>query len=287
MRVFYCSNRYYSVVPWAYTDNKFYGHSTFIEVITMYKNAIVRKPGNSLVYGISTIDLGDPDVELALKQHANYVDVLQTCGVDVTVLEADEDFPDSTFVEDAAILLPDCAIITRPGALSRRGEIESMEKTLSRFYSKIERIEAPGTIEGGDVLNVGNHFYIGLSERTNAEGAAQLIEILKRHGCTGSQVEVEGFLHLKTAVAYLENNIMLVRESLMDLPEFQTYQRMLVDDEEGYAANCVWVNGTVLVPTGFPKTRQMILDAGFDVLEVNVSEFRKLDGGLSCLSLRR
>ena len=254
----------------------------------MYKMAIVRKPGNSLVKGIHSVDLGEPDIKLALRQHAAYVAALRNCGLDVIVLDADESFPDSTFVEDTAILLSECAIITRPGALSRQGETKDMKAVLSSIYDEIVEINAPGMLEGGDVLKVGKHFYIGLSERTNQEGAEQLIEYLEQYGYTGSVVMFEGFLHLKTAVSYLENSMLLICEPLMELLDFESFTKLLVDGDEEYAANCIWVNDTILVPAGFrfPKTRQMLVDAGLSVLEVDVSEFRKLDGGLSCLSLR-
>jgi dimethylargininase len=239
-----------------------------------------------MVNGITSASLGNPDYDLALAQHVDYIKALEACSLDVTVLPADESFPDSTFVEDAALLTPHCAIITRPGAASRRGETGSIRQALSTFYSELETIAAPGTLDAGDVMMVGKHFHIGLSERTNTEGASQLIAILEKHGMSGSVIELEEVLHLKTGVNYLENNKMLACGEFLEKPEFSEFEVLQVSPDEAYAANSLWVNGAVLVPAGHPKTRSMISAAGYPTLEVNVSEFQKLDGGLSCLSLR-
>jgi dimethylargininase len=189
-------------------------------------------------------------------------------------------------VEDTALLAPHCTIITNPGAPSRNGEILEMKKVLIGLYGKVEEIKDPGTLEAGDVMMVGEHYYIGLSERTNLLGANQLIEILNRYGMTGSTETLEQGLHLKSGVSYLENNNLLVTTAFMDKPEFQKFIQIIVDDDESYAANSLWINGNVLVPLGFPKTKQKIEASGFKTIEIDVSEFRKLDGGLSCLSLR-
>ncbi|MGW9019438.1 arginine deiminase-related protein, partial [Priestia megaterium] len=133
----------------------------------MYKNVIVKTPGKSYVKGLTTSNLGTPDYEKLLEQHEAYVEALKECGVSVTHLPASEEFPDSTFVEDTAILTPDFAVVTNPGADSRNGEIKEMEAILKGFYKKFYYISAPGTLDGGDVLKVENHFYIGISERTN------------------------------------------------------------------------------------------------------------------------
>ena len=146
----------------------------------MFKNVIVKKPCSSMIDGISSADLGKPNFQVAMKQHEVYIETLKKCGVEVTVLEADENYPDSCFIEDVALCTKKCAIITRPGANSRRGEIVGLRKTLEKFYDNIEEIEAPGTIEAGDIMMVGDHFYIGLSARTNEDGAKQMINILKQ-----------------------------------------------------------------------------------------------------------
>lgn len=252
----------------------------------MFKMAIVRKPGQSLVNGLTTSNLGQPDYELALLQHIAYVEALKSCGLDVVVLEADEDYPDSTFVEDTALLTPRCAIIALPGAPSRQGEIQAMHEELARHFGQIELVHPPGTVEGGDIMMVGSHFYIGLSERTNEEGAQQVIKFLEKYGLSGSTIHVQDSLHLKTGVAYLENDTLVGFSPYIDANQFRDYRIIEVDPEESYASNCIWVNGKVLVAKGYPETADMIRNAGYPVIEVDVSEFRKLDGGLSCLSLR-
>jgi dimethylargininase len=252
----------------------------------MFAKSIVRTPGKSMVEGISTAGLGLPDYELALRQHASYIEALKACGLDVTILLADEAFPDSTFVEDVALLTKNCAIITNPGANSRRGEIASMKEVLKGFYENNEEIQEPGRVEAGDIMMVGDHFYIGLSERTNQEGAAQVIGFLEKYGMSGSVVTLDEVLHLKTGVAYLEENNLLACGEFLTKNEFQKFNILEIDRDESYAANCIWVNGAVLMPKGYPKARKTIEGAGYSIIEVDVSEFRKLDGGLSCLSLR-
>ena len=252
----------------------------------MFNKAIVRKPCKNLVNGLTTANLGKPDFQLALKQHREYFEALKECGLEVTVLDADEDYPDSTFVEDTALLTPNVAIITNPGADSRREEINEMSKVIESLFSNVEYIKDSGRLEAGDVMMVGNHFYIGLSERTNQEGANQLISILERYSHTGSKVALDNFLHLKSGVSYLENNNLLITRDFTGRLEFNKFNQIVVDDDEGYAANSLWINDKVLVPKGFPKTKAKIEKGGYKTIEVDVSEFRKLDGGLSCLSLR-
>jgi dimethylargininase len=252
----------------------------------MFSNAIVRSPCPDMVCGITTASLGQPNFEAAQRQHKRYIEALETCGVNVTVLDSDEDYPDSVFVEDTALITPECAIITNPGALSRRGETESMAEALLEFFSEVEEIKTPGTLDAGDIMMIGNHYYVGLSKRTNAAGANQLIEILAAYDLTGSTVELAGILHLKTGLSYLEDNILLIASGFLNEPQFKQFDQIPVADDEAYAANSVWINGTVLVPAGFPKTKAAIEAKGFKVIELNVSEFQKLDGGLSCLSLR-
>jgi len=206
--------------------------------------------------------------------------------LEVTVLEPDENFPDSTFVEDVALLTKECAIITNPGAPSRKGEIVEMKNVLQNFYTNIEEVKSPGTLEAGDVMMVGSHFYIGLSKRTNSNGAKQVIQFLEKYEMSGSVVELEKVLHLKTGVAYLENNNLVACGEFVSKREFQKFNIIEIDESESYAANCIWVNDNVLIPKGFPLTSRIIKKAGYIVKELDVSEFQKLDGGLSCLSLR-
>ncbi len=236
--------------------------------------------------GLTSADLGTPDYQKTLVQHEAYVRALEDCGLHVDVLEADENFPDSTFVEDTALLTPHCAIITNPGALSRRGEIFAIKKVVSEYFSDIEEIQGPGTVEAGDIMMVGDHYYIGVSERTDRDGAEQVINILNKYGMTGSLIRLEKVLHLKTGLAYLENNNLAVCGEFLSNPEFKKFNIIEISENESYAANCLWINGRVLIPEGYPDTKRKIMDAGYTIVEVDVSEFRKLDGGLSCLSLR-
>ena len=255
----------------------------------MFQNVIVRRPCKAMVEGItSNPQLGKPDYEKALQQHDTYIEALKKCGVNVTVLPADERYPDSCFVEDPAVITRKCAIITNPGADSRNGEKDEIIGAVREFFAedKIEYIVSPGTLEGGDVMMVGDHFYVGRSARTNEEGIRQFIAILEKHGLSGSEVTLEEVLHLKTGVNYLENNNMLVSGEFVTKPEFAKYNRVEIPEEEAYAANCIWVNGTVIVPAGFPTVEAAVRGAGYPVLIVDTSEYRKLDGGLSCLSLR-
>ncbi len=252
----------------------------------MFTKAIVRTPCEAMINGISSANLGKPDFKKALVQHADYIEALRECGLQVTILPADENFPDSTFVEDVALMTPHCAIITRPGAPTRTLETESILTTIREFYTEVETIEAPGNLEAGDIMMVGEHYYIGLSERTNLTGAQQMIAILERYGMHGSLVELTEVLHLKTGLGYLENNNLLACGEFLVKPEYQQFNLLKVDPEEAYSANSVWINNTVLTPKGFPKTSSLIESTGYRVRQVDVSEFQKLDGGLSCLSLR-
>ena len=253
----------------------------------MIKNAIVRRPGHSLVNGITSApELGKPDYGLAIKQHDAYIEALKSCGVGVTVLKADERFPDSCFVEDVAVCTRKFAVITNPGASSRKGEEIEIIEVIKKYYNDIEYIKKPGTLEGGDVMMVKDHFYIGLSKRTNREGAEQLIKVLGKYGMSGSIVEISEMLHLKSGLAYLEDNVLLVTGEFINNLEFKKFNKIMIDEEETYSANCIRVNDYVLVPAGYPKTKEKIEAAGFKVIVVDTSEYRKVNGGLSCLSLR-
>lgn len=253
----------------------------------MFTNAIVRTPGRSIVEGLSdSKTLGLPNYEQAIIQHQSYIDVLTKCGLDVLVLEPCEEYPDSTFVEDVALITPNCVIITRPGAPSRKGEVHEIEFVLKQKFNNIEAIEAPGTIEGGDIMMVGDHYYIGLSERTNIEGAKQIIQILTKYGMSGSTIFLNKVLHLKTGLSYLEENNLVVCGEFIKDSSLGGYNRIEIPEKESYAANCIWVNESVIIPLGYPTTKQRIKNAGYPVIETDVTEFQKLDGGLSCLSLR-
>lgn len=251
-----------------------------------FSHGIVRTPGRSLASGLTSAHLGTPIYEKALVQHAAYIQALRLCGLEVIVLDADEEYPDSTFVEDTALLTPHCAVLANPGAPSRKGEVDTVRPVVQQYFDTIELIQPPGTLEPGDVMMVGSHYYIGLSSRTDIDGARQLITILEKYGMTGSIIKLGKMLHLKTGVSYLEHHKFVACGELVLHPDFQKFDIIKIDDDEAYAANCMWINGTVLVAKGFPKAKQRIEAAGFKTIVLDMSEFQKMDGGLSCLSLR-
>ena len=251
-----------------------------------FKHAIVKTPCADIVKGITSAKLGVPDYENSLNQHKEYIKALEKCGLSVTILPADNTFPDSTFIEDTALVTQRCAIVTNPGAAARNGETAAVSHALKDFFSEPETINTPGTLDAGDIMMVGTHYYIGLSERTNREGAEQMIKILEKHELSGSMVALEKVLHLKTGISYLENNVLLASGEFIKKKEFSHFKIIEIDEKESYAANSVWINDFVIVPFGYPETKRRIENAGYQVITVDVSEFRKLDGGLSCLSLR-
>lgn len=254
-----------------------------------FKNAIVRKPAMNFSNGITSGILGKPDYGLALRQHTGYCRTLEACGLKVSILEADEQHPDSTFVEDVAVLTQELAVITRPGAASRLGEIDTIRPALSSHFETIYNIDPPGTMDGGDICQAESHFFIGISERTNQAGAEQLATFVKRHGYSSTLVDcrnIPGLLHLKSGIAYLGENIMVMVRSLDHHPAFIKYEHLLVEAQEEYAANCIRVNEWVLVASGFPLFKEQLERKGVQPISLEVSEFQKMDGGLSCLSLR-
>jgi dimethylargininase len=251
----------------------------------MFTHAITRLPGENFAQGLTNANLGLPDYPLIKKQHLAYRQALLTLDLDVVVLPDEPAYPDAYFVEDAAIVTPSIAVITRPGALSRLGEEISLQPFLG-YYRPLFYIRPPGTIDGGDVLMVGNHFFIGLSERTNHEGASQLSSFLADAGHTSEIVPVVAGLHLKSGISYVGNDILLLTQILADHPAFSSYHRIVLDSDEEYAANSLFINEVLLMPLGFPKTRTKLASLGRRIIEVDVSEVRKMDGGLSCMSLR-
>jgi len=252
----------------------------------MFTNAIVRTPCKKMVKGITTANEGLPDYQTALIQHKIYTDALKSCGLEITTLPPIDKYPDSTFVEDAALLTPVCGIVMRPGVQSRRKETQSIKRVISDFYEDIEEIKVPGTVEGGDVMMVDSHYFIGLSDRTNQEGAEQLINLLNKYGLTASTIKLKKGLHLKSEAAYLGHNNLVVSIQFYEEPDFKKFNLLKITEKERYAANCVWINNRVLVPKGYPESKETIVNAGYEVIEFDMSEFKKLDGGISCLSLR-
>ena len=252
---------------------------------SMFTHAITRLPGENFADGITTSTLGQPSYPLIQKQHQAYRQALHQLGLEVILLPAEPAYPDAYFVEDPAIVTPKIAIITHPGAHSRQGEEISLDHVLKQFRPVIH-IEPPGTVEGGDILMVGNHFFIGLSDRTNLEGAAQLAALLANAGHTSENIQVASGLHLKSSINYIGRDTLLVTKSLADHPAFASYKKILLDPDEEVAANTLWINGTLLTPRGFPKTYSKLSKLGLRIIELDISEVQKMDGGLTCMSLR-
>jgi dimethylargininase len=258
-----------------------------------FARAIVRPPGANFASGLTSATGGAPDLTLALGQHRSYCEALRTCGLDLTPLSPDSNFPDGTFVEDAAVVTENGAVITRPGAPSRRGEIDSVARCLVSLTPRMLRIEAPGTVDGGDVCEVDGHFLIGVSARTNAAGADQLKIHLDTLGYRASIIDIRAsktLLHLKTGMAYVGEGIWVLAseieselKSLLDIPMPQVIS---IPTHESYSANCIRVNDAVLVPSGYAHLARELERRGLRPLPLDMSEFKKMDGGLSCLSLR-
>jgi dimethylargininase len=261
----------------------------FTKAPLLFTKAIVRAPAANFADGLTTVDLGAPDFNLVLDQHARYCQALAECGLALTSLDADPRYPDSTFVEDTAILTERGAILTRPGAASRLGEVDAIRDAILQFFPSPFTIDPPGAVDGGDICEAGDHFFLGISERTNAEGARQLAAHLARLGYTSSTFDVRtvrGILHFKSGVSYIGDNTLVVMEEMAGSEQFRGFSLLRVRAEESYAANCVRMNDRVLVAAGFPRVTAELRASGFDPLILDMSEFRKMDGGLSCLSLR-
>jgi dimethylargininase len=255
----------------------------------MVSKAIVRPPSANFADGISSRELGVPDHKRALKQHEAYCMALEQCGLKLVNLEADERYPDSTFVEDVAVITERGAILTRPGPPSRAGEVVGVREALAKFYSTQSSIHDPGTLDGGDICEAGSHFFIGISKRTNKSGAQQLAEWLRSLDYTWCFVDirdVKGILHLKSGLAYLGDNRLVVVDALSNREEFLGYDLIDVNKQEEYAANCIRVNDQVLVAAGYPKLEKTLRGLGYQTIALEMSEFQKMDGGMSCLSLR-
>ena len=218
-------------------------------------------------------------------QHAAYADALRAAGLEIEMLDPLIGFPDAYFVEDVAVVAPELAVVARPGAASRRGEADAIVPVLAR-HRALARLEEPATLDGGDVLIAGRTVFVGVSARTNEEGAAQLARVLEPHGYRSRTVPVASGLHLKSSVNWLGDETLLVSERLADRPEFRPFRRIVVDATEEPACNTLLVNGTVLTPAGFPKVRRQLDQIGLPVMELDLSEARKMDGGLTCMSLR-
>jgi dimethylargininase len=254
-----------------------------------FTRAVVRPPAPNFADGLTRAELGKPIFTLAKAQHERYCEELERCGLRLTHLQAAARHPDGPFVEDAAILTRRGAVIARPGAEIRRGEVDSVREALLELAPTLGEIEAPGTLDGGDVCEVDSCFLIGISARTNEEGARQLSAMLAGAGYDSLTVDIRGLpelLHLKSGLAALDGERLIAVPALADREELRRYATVRVAEAESYAANSVCLNGRVLIARSFPMLERALVKLDYTVVTLEMSEFRKMDGGLSCLSLR-
>lgn len=247
--------------------------------------AITRDVSSSLGRcELSFLSRAEIDVTLAAAQHRAYRQALQSLGCRVLELPAQDALPDAVFVEDMAVVLDEVAVMTRPGAESRRAEGASVAEALAR-HRPLRTIDAPGTLDGGDVLRVGRRLYVGQSARSNAAGAAQLHERISKFGYEVQPVPIRGCLHLKSAVTQVAEDTLLVQPAWVDPAAFAGFRLIEVDPEEAHAANALWVGGGVVYPACFPRTQRRLEAAGISVTSVDVSELQKAEGAVTCCSL--
>jgi dimethylargininase len=233
---------------------------------------------------LTHIERAPIDLDLARAQHQGYVNALAEVGCQVIELPAEADLPDSVFVEDTAFILPEAAVITRPGADSRKPETESIVRALSP-YRPLLHVAAPATVDGGDVLVLGKTIYIGLSSRSNKEAVQQIQAMLDNYGYKVVGVEMRDCLHLKTAVTKADDKTLLINPNWVDTAGFTGYDWIEVDPSEPFAANCLPVNGKIIFPAAFPKTRAKLEARGYPILPVAVDELAKAEGAVTCCSL--
>jgi dimethylargininase len=233
---------------------------------------------------ITHIERTPIDLNVARAQHRAYVNALRQLGCEVIELPAEADLPDSVFVEDTAFILPEAAVITRPGADSRKPETESIIRALSR-YIRLVHVREPATVDGGDVLVLGKNIYVGLSTRSNPEAVRQLNDLLCRYGYTVRGVELHDCLHLKSAVTRVDDRTLLINKDWVDTNHFVAFDLIQIDPSEPYAANCLPVGDGIIFPTAFPKTRAKLEERGYEVVGVDVSELAKAEGAVTCCSL--
>jgi dimethylargininase len=253
-----------------------------------FTHAIARRPAASITRGLRAVDTGTPDLGLMQAHHTAYIAALRETGATVVELPPLDAYPDSVFVEDTALCLPEGAVIMRPGAPSRLGEAAEMAPHLRALYGQVVQISGKDSfIEGGDILVTEREILVGRSARTNAEGIAELARLVAPWGHTVREVHTPpGVLHFKTDCSLIDTETVLATTRLSATGCFKGYRLIDVAEGEEAAANTIRFNDLVLMPAGFPKTRDAIAAAGFTVREIGNSECAKLDGGMSCLSLR-
>jgi len=224
------------------------------------------------------------DVDRARTQHRAYEDALTAAGCRVEHLPASDDMPDSVFVEDIAIAFDELAIVTRPGAESRHREIDGVAQALAQ-YRPLHRIDAPATIDGGDVLVVGRRVFVGRSSRTNAHGIAQMRRILGPHGYTVCELTVHGCLHLKSAVTAVLDDLLLVNPDWIETDDLTGFRLVDVDPAERAAANALRVGDDIIFPAAFPRTADRLARHGLRLRIVDASELAKAEGAVTCCSV--
>jgi len=251
----------------------------------MIHHALIRPPGQDAADGLTEQDGPPVSLEALRKQHAVYCRLLESLGITLIQLDPLPGFPDAYFVEDTAVVTPEIAVVTRPGASQRRGEEKSVARRMADFRP-LKAITPPGTLDGGDVLIVGREVFVGLSGRTNREGADQLGRILAPFGYRCTPVQIPNGLHLKSSIASIGDRRLLMNASWSKLSPFNGYAKLLVDPAEAYACNTLAINGHLIMPAGYPHTRDLLESAGRPIHEIDAAPFRRMDGGLTCLSLR-
>lgn len=252
-----------------------------------FTHAICRKPALSSVKGLRAVDTGAPDIRIFQQHHADYVVALTSAGAQVTLLDALEAYPDSVFVEDSALCLAEGAIAMRPGAPSRLGEAAEMSPALQNLYTEVRQIEGPGYIEGGDILVTEREILVGRSARTDAAGVAELRTLVADWGYTVRELQTPpDVLHFKTDCSLLDEQTILTTNRLATSGCFEGYNLIYTAEGEEACANAIRFNDIVIMPAGFPKTADKLDKAGYRIVEIGNSEAAKLDGGMSCLSLR-
>jgi dimethylargininase len=233
---------------------------------------------------ITHIDRTPINLDIARAQHHGYVQALKELGCAVLELPAEPDLPDSVFVEDTALVLPDVALLTRPGADSRKPEVESIIRALTP-YREIVRITAPATVDGGDILVLGKDIFVGISTRSNRAAIEQMNDLLGKYGYRVQGVELHDCLHLKSAVTLVDKSTLLINRRWVDIEHFEGFDLIDIDPSEPYAANCLLVNGAVIYPTAFPRTRRILEESGYKVKMIQVDELAKAEGAVTCCSL--
>lgn len=233
---------------------------------------------------ITHIDRTPIDVNLARTQHRKYIQALEKAGCQVIELPEEPDLPDSVFVEDTAFILPEVAVITRPGADSRKPETESIAQALTP-YRPLVHVTEPATIDGGDVLVLGRNIFVGLSTRSNLTAIEQLQDLLNDYGYKVTGVQLTDCLHLKSAVTRVDDKTLLINKSWVAPSCFEDYQLIEIDPSEPYAANCLSIDNTIIYPTSFPQTYQKLEQTGFHITAVNLDELAKAEGAVTCCSL--